>query len=279
MSTAASAQTPSKPKAEFEVASVRPSAPVQLNSAVSVGLKMDGQHARFTSFSLRNYIAMAYQVSDKQVMGPDSIEDRFDVQGTLPPDVKADRLSELVEGLLRDRFQLKIHRESRDLPAYVISIGKPPLQLKEVVIDKAIAERQDVDAAGTGSGNGVAVNLGNGTSYTFANNKFEGKGMGMGMLADQIGNYLDHVVVDQTGLTGRYDFAVEISQEDYQAMLLRAAMGAGYTLPPFLRQRVDSVTLTSIYQGFEKLGLKLDQKKTAQPVIVVDGILKAPTEN
>lgn len=114
----------------FEVASVRPTVP-GANDTVNVGLRMDGQQAHISSFSLRDYVAMAYNVKAAQVTGPDWMKDaRFDVNATVPPGTKTDQLGDMLQPLLAERFGLKFHREQKEFAVYAIVRGSKPLALK-----------------------------------------------------------------------------------------------------------------------------------------------------
>jgi len=91
--------------------------------------------------------------------------------------------------------------------------------------------------------------------------------------------YTDRPVVDMTDLTGTYDFTLEITAEDYQAMLVRAAVTAGLTLPPDALRLLDGATLPSLFDSLQKVGLKLDARKAPLDVLVIDEIRKTPTDN
>jgi uncharacterized protein (TIGR03435 family) len=268
------AQAPAKAP-RFEVASIRPSAAI--DQKVNVGLHMDGMQARIVALSLRDYIAMAYDTKSYLVNGPEWIATkRFDISATLPEGGKLEQIEDMMQALLVERFGMKTHRTQKEVPVYVLSRGKRPLALQK---SSAEAQEAAVTIAAQGSGQGVSVNLGRGASYTFANNKFEGKKLGLATLADSLSIYLNQPVVDQTELEGFYDVTLEITAEDYRAMLLRAAMVNGVVLPPQMQQMVDTATLPSLYDAFEKIGLKLESRKIPHDVIVVDAIAETPTEN
>jgi uncharacterized protein (TIGR03435 family) len=270
------ALTASAQPLRFEVASVRPSEPVV--GQVRVGFNMDKQQVRITALPLGYYVRLAYEVKGSQVVGPPNLQDRFDLSATLPEGVKQDKLAEMLQGLLTDRFQLKLHRENREMQVYVITQGKGPLKLKEVA-DTPPDPNEAVAAGGTGSSQGISLNLGNGSGFTFANNKWEGKKLTFKQVVDQLEQFVDRPVVDQTNLKGSYDFTLDIALDDFQMMGARASLNAGFALPPQLMQRLDTAQFSSLFDAFEKLGLKPEPKKLAQPVVVVDSVLKVPTEN
>ncbi len=271
-------QTP-EPKIEFEVATVRKSPPSATENAVTAGVKIDNAQVRMGRLTLRDYIAMAYRAKIYQVSGPDwmSVE-RFDITAKLPAGVKADQLPNMMQSLLAERFGLKLHREPNDMPVYALTVGKPPLKLIESTIDANAPPPATVEVTGSGSAAGVAINLGNGSSYTFAGGKFDGKKISGRMIADVLERYTDRPVVDATGLTGVYDFAFEVSPEDYQTLLIRAAVNAGVVLPPQALRLLDNGG-DPLGNAVAQLGLKLESRKAPVDLLVVDQILRNPTED
>jgi uncharacterized protein (TIGR03435 family) len=266
-----------QPAPQFEVASVRPSVP-DLNQ-VRVGFSMTGQQVRFTAIQLAYYVGLAYDMKSSQVIGPANLQDRFDISGTIPEGVKMDKLSELVRGVLEERFQLKVHRESREMQVYVISVGKGSVALKESAEAPPADPNAAVVGGGSGSTEGVSLNFGDGSSFAFSNNQWDGKRFTFPQLAEQLEQFLDHPVVDQTNLKGRYDLVLKLTPDDYTMMRVRGSLNAGFSVGPQFLQRVDAAQFGSLYEAFEQLGLRLEIKKLAQPVVVVDSVLKVPTEN
>jgi uncharacterized protein (TIGR03435 family) len=80
-------------------------------------------------------------------------------------------------------------------------------------------------------------------------------------------------------LKGRYDITVDVTEEDYQAMLIRAATSAGLVLPPQVRNLADTNTPASVMDSLQQAGLKLDARKAPLEFIVVDQVRKAATDN
>ena len=274
------AQTPDR-KLEFEVASVRPSAKAMGDTApVALGLRLDGSQARIGALTLRDYIAMAYRIKSYQVMGAEWIAtDRFDVNAKLPEGSTVDQIPAMIQSLLSERFGLKFHREPREQPVYMLVLGKPPLKLKDCPVEKdAPAPTTAVNISATGSAAGVAVNLGNGSSYTFAAGKFDGKKIAGRVLADVVERYTDRPVVDATGLTGVYDFSFAVTPEDYQTLLIRAAVNSGVFLPPQVLRLLDNGG-DPLGDALSQLGLKLESRKAPVDLLIVDQILHTPTDN
>jgi len=241
---------------------------------------MDGSQAHIAKFTLKEYIAMAYKVRSPQVSGPEWIStDRFDLNAKLPAGATANDVPEMLAVLLAERFQLKIHREKKDFPVYaLIQDAKNPLTIKELAPDDT-PQTAGLNIAAEGSAKGVSVNLGNGAYYTFADDKFQFHKIDMQTLAYSVERYVDRPVVDLTQLLGRYDITLPVTQEDFQALLMRAAINSGVQLPPQALKLLDGGSGASLFAAFQKVGLKLDSWKSPLDVIVVDGGLKTPTDN
>jgi uncharacterized protein (TIGR03435 family) len=137
----------------------------------------------------------------------------------------------------------------------------------------------NLDVNASGGAAGVSVNYGKGSSYFFGNDKLEAKKLTMGQLADTLSRYEGDPVIDMTGLTAAYDFELNFTPEDYRAMLIRSAVGAGVPLPPEALRLMDASSGDSLAASLESLGLKLERRKTPVEVLVVDKALKTPTEN
>ena len=273
------AQAP-PPRVEFEVASVRHSAETKPEQA-SIGLHMDGSQVRIAYFVMRDYIAMAYAVRSSLVSGPDWIAtERFDLNAKLPAGASAAQIPEMLQAVLADRFQLKIHREKKDVPVYALVPGKGPLKLKESAPDTGSNEPKGaVNVAASGSAAGVSANLGNGSYYTFGNDKFEAGKMTMDALVRMLSAYVNRPILDLTGLKGTYDLTLNIAPEDYQAMLIRAAVNNGVVLPPQALRLLDDNAPASLLDAIQQVGLKLDARKSPLDTVVIDQISKTPAEN
>ncbi len=127
----------------FEVASIKPSDPATRNRQV-----MFSPHGRFTAkgITTKMLIRIAYDVHDFQIEGRPSWVDseRYDITAKADDseDIAPDQMTEekmdafrklnsaRIQALLADRFQLKIHRETKEMPVYVLVVAKngPKLQ-------------------------------------------------------------------------------------------------------------------------------------------------------
>ncbi len=277
--TAAFAQN--TPRPEFEVATIRPSAQSP-EAGVTAGVRIDGAQFRSAFLTLKDYLGLAYQVKLYQISGPDWISsDRFDISATLPPGT-ATQIPEMMRHLLEDRFQIKMHREKKDFPVYVMEIAKGGLKMQATGPDPDPANgdaRTPVTITGSGNAQGVSVNLGRGASYTFGNNKFEGKRLTTTMIAATLERFVDRPIVDMTDLKEAYDITLDVTQEDYRAMLIHAAVAAGVSLPPEALRLLDGASTPSLFEAVQRVGLKLDARKAPLDMIVIDDARKTPTDN
>lgn len=272
------AQTPA-PKLEFEVASIRPS--TSDGNKVSVGLQLDGSQVHVVGLSLRDYIAMAYRVKDYQVAGPDWLPSaRFDLSAKLPAGSSSDQIPEMLQAVLADRFQMKMHREKKDFPIYALIAGKPPLKLQA---SAASAETEPskgaVTVAGSGSSAGISVDLGRGSYYTFVNNKFDIKKVSLDQAADILERFADRPIVNQTELTGNYDIVLNVTEDEYRNLLIRAGANSGISLPPQVLKILDDGGASPLFDAVQQVGLKLDPRKAPLDLLVIDQAQKSPSDN
>jgi len=270
-------------RVEFEVASIRPAA--QAQARVDIGMHIDGSLVRFNFLSVRDCMRIAYEVKNYQLIGPDwFMTDHFDITAKLPAGTGQDRVHEMLRNLLSDRFRITIHREKRELPVYTLTLGKSGLKLKETAPDTEAGSgdgpKPALDVRATGSAAGVYADLGDGAYFTFADNRLAGHKMPMWRVADLLETFMDKPVVDMTGLsaTTNYDFSLEVTPEDYRTLQIRAALKSGIGMPPGVAQMAEAST-DSLFSSIEAAGLKIEERKMPQDVIVIDHADRTPTSN
>ena len=279
------AQAPAAP-VEFEVASIKPSAPPGAAGQVSVGVHIDGARLSCTYLSLKDYIAIAYRIKAHQIEGPDWLaSDRFDIAATIPSGAARDKLPDMLQALLVERFHLTTHRGSKEFPVYALVVAKGGPKMKETAVDteapvNEAGGRGAVNVNASGGRGGVMVDLGNGSYFSFADNKIQAGKISMPGFADSLARYVDLPIVDMTELKGNYDIRLDFTPEDYRAMLIRSAIGAGVALPPeVVKQALEGGSGDSLLTAMQTLGLKLDRRKAPLEVLIVDKMDKLPTAN
>jgi uncharacterized protein (TIGR03435 family) len=219
---------------------------------------------RFTlrRFTLNDLIVNAYDVEAYQILGLPAWgkpgEEIYDViakaEGEASP--TSNQLRLMLQTLLADRFQLKLHRETRELPLYYLVTGKNGLKMKEIAGE---TQPPAPPQPATKAGRSAAVRP---VDSTFgATGAAEGRVIkgGIGGLIMLISLYLDHPLIDKTGLTGTYEYTWE------QQALLDEIKESGRPAP-------------SIFQTVERLGLKLEARKGPLEVLVIDRA-ERPSEN
>lgn len=142
--------------------------------------------------TLRQLVGMAYGIQRVRVQGgpswTDSDSDRFRVVAkTDKANASAEELRQMTQSLLKERFQLAVHRENRLLSGYTLVVGKNGSKLKTF-------QDQETPGAEPGEGEGVVLNF---------------RGFPIRGLVNYLANALDQPVEDATGLTGLYDFRLQ----------------------------------------------------------------------
>ena len=266
-----------KPEATFEVASVRPS-PEGPPAQGAAGVHITQQQVRFAYLSLRDYISIAYTLPVHLISGPDWINStRFDIAAKFPEGVVEGQFPQMLQALLRDRFKLQAHRESRESPVYALEVAPGGLKITAVPDDTP----KDAPFSVTSSGdqNGVSVDLGQGSSFTFTNTKLELRRVLIPALVDTLGRFMDRPILNLTKLDGRYNISFPITPEEYMPMMVRSAVNAGITLPPQALQLLDNPAISSVVDGLKSVGLLLQARRAPLDMLVVDSIERTPTEN
>jgi uncharacterized protein (TIGR03435 family) len=267
---------------EFEVASVKPVPSLDTSKTVIFGRQIDAAQVRFTQNSLRDLIRIAWAVRDYQIEAPSWLASaRFNVSAKLPEACTQRQVPEMLQALLADRFALKVHRGSKDLPAYALVVRGDGLKIKESPREQADEYRtespEQVTLAG-GGGRGGIVDYGGGSYFALPHYGMTGRKLTMNVFAGLLGALTDRAVIDQTGLSGRYDFDLELAEEDYDAMTIQAGIFIGAApSPKDLRQLAD--VGDPLPRALRSLGLDLKPGKGHVDVLIVDAVRKDPTEN
>ena len=263
-------QTPAAQKPSFEVASIKPSEPGQRGSRAQV---QPGGRVVINNVAVRNMMTIAYGVRDFQITGgPGWLEtDGWDIEAragegftppAAPPDPNTpDPMAIRLQSLLEDRFHLKIHHETKDLPIYELSISRGGSKMK-LSEDQSIplpGQPAPPPQPGTVPRGGLRRNPGAMTAAAVP----------VSFLAMSLSQQLGRPVVDKTGLQGLYDFRLQWTPDPQPA----AGRDAGAPGPPAIQ---DGPSIFTALQ--EQLGLKLDSAKGPVDIIVVDSVQK-PTEN
>jgi uncharacterized protein (TIGR03435 family) len=279
LSTAASAQDPPT----FEVASIRASS--EQVAQVSAGMRVAGSQVRMTAMSVKELIVIAYGAKPQQIVGPEWLgQTRFDIAATIPAGGSAAQLPQMLRALLAERFQMTMHRETKEFPVYVLGVAKggptfEPSKAPAPAAENPGGKPPAVNVSASGSSAGTTVDLGRGSSFAFGNNRLEVKKMTMTSFAEILTRFVDRPVLDQTGLTGEYDVVLNIAPEDYLPLMVRSGVNAGVALPPQALRLLDGANTDPLSGPLRDVGLMLESKRAPLEIVVVDSISKTPTEN
>ena len=209
-----------------------------------------------TNVSLRHVIRTAFQLQDDQIVGAPSWldTDRFDINAKAPDDTRPEQIVSMLRTLLADRFKLTTRRDMREIPVLALervkrdgSLGREmrPTACPAVEIDL----KQPKPCA----------NISNGSNFLTL------RGMPVAQFAQYLAPYVNRVVVDRTGLDGRYDIVLKWSPEQLA--------GAPGPAPAEPQERPGLFTALQ-----EQLGLKLEASREIVDVLVIDSV-ERPTPN
>jgi uncharacterized protein (TIGR03435 family) len=224
----------------FDVISVKPN-----NSGGATMFRMTPDGFTMVNMPLDLLLTRGFQVDPNQIIGEPgwAKSDRWDVDAKVAgEDVAAlakmtfDPRQAMFQQVLTDRFGMKFHRETRELPVYALVVAKGGPKIK--------GSKPDPDAPDEGKRNPPRMTSGS------RDGDISGQNVTTELLASVLSRYVDRTVVDKTGLTGTYDFAI-------------SSAGGTDTLGPSIFTTVQ-----------EQLGLKLEPTKGPVDVIVIDHIEK-----
>ena len=273
---AASAQTKEPPA--FEVASIRPS-PEGPPAPGAAGVHITKEQVHFAYLSLRDYLSIAYSVPIQRISAPEWVNSaRFDIGATFPGGATPEQFPQMMQSMLRDRFKLQAHMESKESPVFTLEVANSGLKLVRVP-DEVLPSDAPFSVTSSGGADGVTADLGNGASLVFNNTQFEARKVTMRILVETLSRFMDRPILDLTKLEGRYNVTFAMAQEDYMPMLIRSAVNAGITLPPQAMALLDAPSIGSVENGLKSLGLSLEARRAPLDLLVVDSIEKTPTAN
>jgi uncharacterized protein (TIGR03435 family) len=258
----------------FEVASVKP-APVYHGEDVTPhggpGTGEPGQ-VTYPRTWLPTLVGEAYGVRFDQVSCPEWMKtEAYSIVAKIPPNTTKDQFKLMLRNLLADRFHLTLHHEPKVVPVYILSVAPDGPKLKPspadatAPVEGASSEKDRFPPLQPGKT--MALWWRDRAYYTYRQTMGE-FAFGLGALVsisngDGIvrGSPPMPFVVDETGLTGKFDFTLEF---------------AGSPVPASPDAPRDGPTLSSALQ---RLGLKLEKGKRSVEFLAIDHADKVPTEN
>ena len=285
-----SAQTQSAQKPSFEVASIKRSDPGQGGGLI---MNQPGGRLVIRGMPFRELLLFAYQLQDFQISGgPGWIggpgSDFWDIEaraeeGSIPPPTglpnpnTPNALAMRLQSLLEDRFQLKMHRETKELPIYELSIAKGGSKVK------LSDDQTPFQPPERGAPPPPPFQLGGPLprfSMRVGRGNFEGVSVNIGNIVQTLSSMLGRTVVDQTGLKALYDVKLQWTpdgarrQGGLETPPAGPALTGGPEAPPTIDPNGPSI-FTALQ---EQLGLKLESAKGPVEVLVIDSVQR-PSNN
>jgi uncharacterized protein (TIGR03435 family) len=217
-------------------------------------------------FPLGVYLTFAYKLPLKDGQHfPDWVYDRFDIQAEAEGNPTKDQMRLMMQSLLAERFQLKVHVEMPMTPVLAMVLVKPDKTGPKL---RPHSEGVPCEAAPVASTFPPVCDIYSMTVAPNAGALAGSRNTTMELLAHGLQGIgrLDRPVVDQTGLSGRFDFSIEFVPETGAPSVPDAGVPAeapGSSFLEALRQQ---------------LGLRLEATKAPVQVIVVDRV-ERPSAN
>ena len=229
----------------FEAATIKPNR----SDGKGIGNRFGPELFSYTNVTLRSFISNIYNLKDYELLGTPNWAntEEWDIVARSDGPANMPQKFEMAKTLLAERFQLKFHRETRELPTYTLITLKngPKFQ-----------QPKDDEPSGLRIADGLMV----GHKYDIST------------FARLLSGHLNIPVLDKAGLSGVYDFELKWSPAPNEGNFVPNSNGVG---PP---EAIDLSGPTIFTALQEQLGLKLESARGPVEVLVIDSVQK-PTEN
>jgi uncharacterized protein (TIGR03435 family) len=261
---------PARP--QFEVASIKPCKEGERAAAGSGtrGSEQPSGRLDVNCAPVKQLILMAYRdyangqwnfvmPFGNRIEGPDWIDsERYRINAKADgPATPGMMRGPMLQALLEDRFQVKVHRETRQLPVYALTVAKSGLKVPRT--PEGGCTPRDLTQISVAPGPGEKHTCGTiGGRGNSRRSTIEGFGITMTQVAQRLGGRAGRPVIDKTGIDGMFDFYMEFAVE--------GAAPADEPAPP------------SFFTALGELGLKLEPAKGPVEFLVIDHAAR-PSEN
>jgi uncharacterized protein (TIGR03435 family) len=246
----AATQPHTAPLPEFTVAAIKLNKAGAGVNGVMSSYSFTPSGLNVTNMTLQSLIRQAYGIEDNQIAGapPWLTSDRYDIEAKVDasdtPALKTlnhEQRNQMLQPLIEDRFKLKFHYETRELPIYTLVVIKTGSKMKEI--------QPTISPEGVKNPGGAS----------WGNNQIKSTGIAIDQFAHILTQTLERTVVNKTGLTGNYDFTLKWTPDDS-------------------RSQTDTSGPSIFTAVQEQLGLKLEAGKGPIQVLVIDHV-ERPSEN
>ena len=266
-------------KLEFEVATVRPSGPQSTGPAGARQWKSGGAGTNdpgrltYTLMPFRYLLMDSYGVQLDRIAGPAWIDERYDIVAKVPLGTTRAEQDLMLRNLLIERYHMSVRVEAQEKPGYVLTVAKGGPKFKESVLDPALKPVLTLASCRQGKDQDGFPQVASGCRGQLQQNvsgavRITARQVPLDLLVRALTPILNvgsERIVDETGLTGTYDYRLGFSRTG-----LSAKASAD----------LDPSDLPDIFGALEKqLGLKLEPKKLTLKMVIVDHADKTPAEN
>lgn len=278
---------------KFEVATVRQVAtPDRPGGTITGGPgTQDPGQINFKAVPMMRLLMWAYQIpvtnrtADRpfgaysdQVSGPPWMGSQFyDIAAKAPPGATQDQAAVMLQNLLAERFGLRFHKESWMVAGYELTVGKNGLKMRAAADPNAAPPAAGVPLPRMAADSDGFPVMPSGLRATWFNTIDNGNMRATGQ-SQSIQDLINAVILtslndgkrvaDKTGLTGLYDFKMDL------------ALTGGFRRPRGLALGPDDIVGPDIFEAVDKfLGLRLAKAQLPVEVIVVDRLEQSPSEN
>jgi len=256
-------QPSARPK--FEVASVKPSEGQGLQSVRPLpgGLNADA--------TVRRMMQNAYNLQPYQIAGgPDWVNsERFEVDAKAGGSASRAQLFLMLQSLLEERFQLRTHRETREMPVYALVAARSGLKLPPPKEGGCVEPAADTPSEWAGGRMAVPISSARPLPLCGVANvglQFDGPHMQGGRVlmpefVRMLSLIMGRTVIDRTGFTARFDFQMDFQADETTPALPPPPPGALESRNPSIQTALQ-----------EQLGLRLESTKGPVDVVVIDRV-------
>ena len=266
---------------KYEVATIKPSTGVDNRFRLIMtpdGISLEG-------VPIQLLLQQAFGVENDRIMGaPGWVESkRYSIEAKVSPEdapklekLKMEQRNAMILPLLEERFNLKYHHETRELPTYALVIAKGGPKLKESTVSVGPAPGPGPAVPDTKMLTGPPKDaIGNRGMIRMNPGGIEAQGGSTDFLAHALSRIVGRTVVNKTGLNGNYDFSLNWTPDEG---MRRDPAGRLENGPPKSEAPPDAGGPSIFTALEEQLGLKLESQKGTVDVIVIDHI-DQPSEN
>lgn len=224
--------------------------------------RADAGRIDFHQFSLQSMLLRAYPIAFYQIVWPTPtwVKDKagwYDISATIPADTTKDQLQMMWRNLLKERFGLQAHIETRQLPVYAITVAPSGLRL----------HRTDSPPRGPDDQFGGIFTMP--TSFLLKGDR---------PFSDILlfSGYLDRPLVDLTGLAGNYDFNLSVPRDSVRP---DAAIPPSQHTPE-MEKAFQGWDNAWFFTAMEKqLGLRVEKRDVPTEMLIIDHLNRLPTAN